>query len=213
MAKNKKSFQLYTEWIESFEILSNEEAGKLIKHVFRYVNDLNPDTPDRLTELSFTPIKQQLKRDLKKWENIAERNKINGSKGGRPKTQENPVGYLGTQKNPKEPKKPVKVEVEVKVKENNIIDRFENLWNAYDKKIGKKEALKAYKKLTDSERNKILPSVISKYKLCFPDKQFRKNLSSWLNQKSWEDEYELTRDQELTIYQQQQKERLKNEKL
>jgi hypothetical protein len=96
MAKDKKKIIVYSDWIGTFESLSDEEAGKLIKHFFRYVNDLNP-TSDRLTELLFTPIKQTLKRDLEKWEVIQERNRENGKKGGRPK---NPLGYFGLNKNP-----------------------------------------------------------------------------------------------------------------
>lgn len=69
MAQDKKSIIVYADWIELFETLTDEESGKLIKHFFRYVNDQNPEAPDRLTELSFIPIKQSLKRDLIKWEN------------------------------------------------------------------------------------------------------------------------------------------------
>jgi hypothetical protein len=72
MAENKNSIIVYADWMETFEALSDDEAGKLIKHFFRYVNDLNPVSPDRLTELSFIPIKNSLKRDLKRWENTLE---------------------------------------------------------------------------------------------------------------------------------------------
>ncbi len=71
MADNKKTIVVYTDWIHQFEPLTDEEAGKLIKHFFRYVNDQNPDS-DRMTELLFTPIKHQLKRDLIKWETTLE---------------------------------------------------------------------------------------------------------------------------------------------
>jgi len=43
MAENKKAVIVYADWIEQFEALNDEEAGKLIKHIFRYVNDLNPE--------------------------------------------------------------------------------------------------------------------------------------------------------------------------
>lgn len=69
MANGKKSIIVYADWIELFDTLTDDEAGKLIKHFFKYVNDLSPVAPDRLTELSFIPIKQSLKRDLAKWEN------------------------------------------------------------------------------------------------------------------------------------------------
>lgn len=65
--KEKKNFLLYKDMISSFEKLTNEEAGKLIKHIFRYVNCLNPITEDRITELMFEPIKQTLERDLDNW--------------------------------------------------------------------------------------------------------------------------------------------------
>jgi len=81
MAENKKSIIVYADWIELFESLSDEEAGLLIKHFFRYVNDLNPTAPDRITELSFIPLKQALKRDLDKWETTLEERSINGRKG------------------------------------------------------------------------------------------------------------------------------------
>ena len=84
MALGKKKVIVYTDWINQFKDLTDEEAGKLIKHFFEYVNDLNPIS-DRLTELLFNPIKATLKRDLKSWESKQKTNKENGSKGGRPK--------------------------------------------------------------------------------------------------------------------------------
>jgi t-SNARE complex subunit (syntaxin) len=87
MAKNKKSFVLYCDLIYTIEKLSNEQAGELFKHILRYVNDKDPEPKDVLIDLVFEPIKQQLKRDLKTYENRAERSRENGLKGGRPKTQ------------------------------------------------------------------------------------------------------------------------------
>jgi hypothetical protein len=68
MAKDKKSFILYADQLEHFEDLTDEEAGQLIKHVFRYVNDKNPEAPNRIIQVAFNPVKQQLKRDLKTYE-------------------------------------------------------------------------------------------------------------------------------------------------
>ena len=85
MAKDKKSFIAYCEWLETFEELEDAEAGRLAKHLFRYVNDLNPLTEDKTVKLCFIPIKQSLKRDLKKYEVYIDKQKENGAKGGRPK--------------------------------------------------------------------------------------------------------------------------------
>ena len=81
MAKDKKTIVIYSDWIATFEKLTDEEAGKLIKHLLQYVNDLNPQS-DRLTEILFEQFKQQLKRDLVKWEAIKEARSSAGKKGG-----------------------------------------------------------------------------------------------------------------------------------
>jgi hypothetical protein len=70
MAENKKSVLLYCDIIHTVEELNDEEAGKLFKHYLRYINDLEPEPPNKLTQIVFEPIKQNLKRDLKKWESI-----------------------------------------------------------------------------------------------------------------------------------------------
>jgi hypothetical protein len=89
MAKDKKSVIIYVDWIDTFEALQDDEAGKLIKHLFRYVNDLDPEPPDRLIGLMFEPLKATLKRDLKRYEKKCETNRVNGLLGGRPKSEEN----------------------------------------------------------------------------------------------------------------------------
>lgn len=81
MAEGKNSFVLYTDYINIFDKLTDEEAGKLAKHLFAYVNDRNPKSDERLIELIFEPIKQQLKRDLKEWENRKELKSTSGRLG------------------------------------------------------------------------------------------------------------------------------------
>lgn len=142
MAQGKKKIIIYTDWREQFKDLTDEEAGKLIKHFFDYVNDLNPQS-DRLIELLFNPIKATLKRDLKSWENKAEINRQNGLKGGRPKTQNNPNnpnGFIETHDNPK---KGVSVSDSVNVNDN-VINK---------EKINKKESI-------DIRKNKFYDSLV-----------------------------------------------------
>ncbi len=68
MAENKKSFLLYCDLIHTISKMPNEKAGELFKHILDYVNDKNPETEDLIIQLTFEPIKQQMKRDLIKWE-------------------------------------------------------------------------------------------------------------------------------------------------
>ena len=72
MAQGKKSFIHYGDLINSLEGLTDLEAGLLFKHILRYVNDQNPVCDDRVVNIAFEPIKQQLKRDLKDWETTKE---------------------------------------------------------------------------------------------------------------------------------------------
>jgi hypothetical protein len=72
MAENKKGFLLYADYEELFEELSDENAGKLIKHIIQYVNDKNPVTENVIVNIAFIPIKRQLKRDLESYESKRE---------------------------------------------------------------------------------------------------------------------------------------------
>ena len=80
MAKDKKSFLLYCDIIHTVEKLDDVQAGKLFKHLLKYVNDQDPTPENPLIEIAFEPIKQSLKRDLIKYEGIRERNSENAKK-------------------------------------------------------------------------------------------------------------------------------------
>lgn len=115
--QNKKSVLLYCDIIHTVEKLDDETAGKLFKHYLRYINDLDPKTDNLIVDISFEPIKQNLKRDLVKWDEKAERSRSNGKKGGRPKkTEEVNNETQKTQQVNLKPKEPVKGKVTVNVK-------------------------------------------------------------------------------------------------
>jgi hypothetical protein len=78
MAEGKKSFIAYSDWNGMFQALPDDVAGKLIKYIFSYVNDENPQTDDYVIKALFEPIKQTLKRDLVKWETQQEQRKLAG---------------------------------------------------------------------------------------------------------------------------------------
>ena len=82
MAEGKKSFLLYTDLIHVVEKLSDEQAGKLMKHLLRYVNDQDPVMDDFLLDIVFEPIKQTLKRQLKEWEEVRKKRIESGKIGG-----------------------------------------------------------------------------------------------------------------------------------
>ena len=88
MAKDKKSFILYSDAIHTVEKLSDTDAGQLLKHLLRYVNDQNPTTENPLVEIAFEPIKQQLKRDLVKFEDVKVKRSEAGKAGATKRWQE-----------------------------------------------------------------------------------------------------------------------------
>ena len=114
MAENKKKVVVYTDWLQNFEDLTDEELGKLMRHFFEYINDLNPVLEDRLLKIAWKPLENTLKRDLKKWESFVDKQKENGSKGGRPKSTQK------TQAFNQEPKKADSDNVSDSVNESEI---------------------------------------------------------------------------------------------
>jgi len=96
MAAGKKIVNVYVEWGDLFEKLEDDEAGRLIKHFFRYIGDKNPEAPDRLTDIAFEPMKKQLQRDLKKWEAVCDRNRKNIAERWKNKNEEIPIDTKNT---------------------------------------------------------------------------------------------------------------------
>lgn len=84
MAEGKKGFLLYADYKSTFDLLTDEQAGKLIKHLLEYVNDKNPEfeNDELLLRIAFEPIKLQLKRDLKDWEEARRKRSEAGHLGG-----------------------------------------------------------------------------------------------------------------------------------
>ena len=77
MADDKKAVLFYCDLIHTIEKLilkdrinKTNNAGELFYHYAQYINDLNPTPINDIVDLAFEPIKQTLKRDLKKWVNI-----------------------------------------------------------------------------------------------------------------------------------------------
>lgn len=78
----KESFLLYKDIIHTVKKLTKEQRGDLFLTILEYVNDMNPKPSDIIIDIVFEPIKQQLKRDLKKWEGIKKSRSESGREGG-----------------------------------------------------------------------------------------------------------------------------------
>lgn len=79
-------------------------------------------------------------------------------------------------------------EVDKEKESEKIKIPFSDFYEAYGKKVGDRSKLeKKWERLTETERKAIM-DYIPKYKLSQPDKQYRKNPETFLNNRGWEDE-------------------------
>ena len=67
------------------------------------------------------------------------------------------------------------------------LDRFDEFWDAYDKKTAKPKCEALWKKMSKDKKEKAI-SYISSYKKSQPDKRYRKNPDTYLRNESWNDE-------------------------
>lgn len=65
---------------------------------------------------------------------------------------------------------------------------FENAWNLYQKKVGYKDKLEKKWNSMSLKDRKAATEYIPLYVMAQPDKQYRKNFQTFLNQRAWEDE-------------------------
>lgn len=183
MAENKKSVLLYCDIIHTVNTLTDEEAGKLFKHYLAYINDLNPEPPDRLTQITFEPIKQTLKRDLLKWEARSQKNREIAIDGWKKRNDANASERIQTDaKNADSDKDIVKDKVSVKVKDklfNTFIDN-------YGKRVGIKLAEQKWEKLKESEKEKAI-KAIPLYIASISDIKYQKHPATYINQQVWLD--------------------------
>ena len=181
MAKDKKSFVLYGDQRHVIDLLSNEQAGILLKHLFAYVNDENPVLNDQLIEIAFEPMKQQLKRDLVKYQKIKEKRSIAGAKGGKAK-----------QANARSAKQKVAnqaVNGNDNVNVNEINNKeFELFWSKYPRKVAKGKCQEKFNKLSTSDKQQILDSLDAYIKYKPFEGYNHPNPETYLNQKRWLDE-------------------------
>lgn len=81
--------------------------------------------------------------------------------------------------------------IEEYTKEKQIDVLFETFWNTYDKKVNRPKSEKKFKSLSIDEITDIINRVPD-YVKSTPDKQFRKDPLTYLNNRAWEDELQHT---------------------
>lgn len=219
MAVGKNSFILYLQQRSVFDGLEDAEAGKLIKTIFSYVCDENPQ-PTGMTKYAFEIIKPVLKADLKKYEEkkekYAENIRKRWNKEEKENIQSNTMEYNGIPSDSVYVNDNVNVNVNVNdnvlSKDNELNNRdiniscakeeknesiFESFWKVYPRKIGKEKCknwFKSHKPKEDLVQQMIEAVEQQKKSKQWSDPQYIPHPYTWLNQGRWEDELTPTKD-------------------
>lgn len=187
MAENKKSFILYCDQKGVWDKLDDAQAGRLIKHIISYVNDDNPVAPDFITELAFEPIKQSLKRDLKKWEKQQEQRSEAGKRSAEVRKRNAKLAKRdSTTVNDRSISSTVNGNVSVNDNDISIGRDFDTFFEAYGKQVDKIPCQREWLNIEREEHAKILEHV-PKYVNSTPDVKFRKKPLNYLKDRTWLD--------------------------
>lgn len=152
----KKSFIIYIDQRKLFDALPDDVAGKLIKMIFAYVNNEDPQSENSLLQYAFDNIKEKLHDDLVKWREIRQKRQEAGAIGGKA----NASKYKQMLANASNTKQREAVNVNVNVNDNvnvnvNDIDISNNMASAKAKPSKHKHGSYQHVLLTDDEYSKL----------------------------------------------------------
>lgn len=121
----KNSFILFQNYREYFEDLTGDEAKELLFAIFDYEKTrIKPVNLSAKVGCYFLVIKQQLDKNYEEYLKIADKNRENGAKGGRPKkTQNNPKNPMGFRKTQKTQPNPKNLDIDIDNDIDNDIDK------------------------------------------------------------------------------------------
>ena len=217
MQKDANTILLFTDHREAIDYLSDEDAGKLIKALFAYVDEGKlPDFNGPMMSL-FTVIRTQIDRSHEAYKAKCEKNRSNSMK--RKVMQGNSaVTSMDNDRNPSlstdnDRCPPTTTVVHPNLtpnpnpKSNPDIDdgadthiindaevvvdeeySFDKIWEMYGKPIGDIEQLRhRWQQLSLDEKKKIF-EYVPKYVMARPDSKYRKDFANFLTYRTWDTE-------------------------
>ena len=126
--------------------------------------------------------------EIADYHKFLEKQKANGRLGGRPKKGKKPIGNPAITQT--EPKKSLNNKQQTTNNKQSIAPiGFDLFWDAYDKKVGKPNSLKAWAKI--AVKDDLLQKIVEKARAdrkAKPDNKFRKDPERWLKGQHWLDE-------------------------
>lgn len=212
MAKGKDSVIIYESFLDATEDLEAVAIAEIWRAIRAFIKGEEPTFTDMSAKLAWKFIKLQLEADADKWAKVCEARVSAGRNGGiksgqsrcvakqneaneanasngeakRSKTKQNEANEADTDTDTDtEKKKNTKKE-----NEQRRLEAAERIWQAYPKKDGKQEALKAIvKRLAEGLTEEYLTTRVKAY--CVQcegkDKAYIKNAQGWFNNARYED--------------------------
>lgn len=78
---DKKSFLIYLDYKEHFDLLTDEQLGQLLRAIMEYEETKKLPNFEGILKMAFSFIKQQLDRDREKWQEEKNKRSNAGKKG------------------------------------------------------------------------------------------------------------------------------------
>ena len=97
--KDKKSFLFYTDYFEQIEYLTIEQRGILLTAIMSYQTGKDIPEMDPLTHMAYSFISSDMRRDNEKYEEVVQKRKEAGRKGGQKTAQANQANATFAQAN------------------------------------------------------------------------------------------------------------------
>lgn len=192
----RSHLKVYFNFEEDTTALNDSEKGSLLLAMVRYAKDGTESNLTGNERFLFPVFKAQIDRDIETYEVKVN----NGSKGGRPKTEQNLKKPNKTENNLTESEKTETPKIEDRrkkiedKKEKEIKEKeFDRFWSAYPRHENKPKAREAFMKIKPDEE--LLEKMIASIERWKNSAQWNEDggkfiphPSTWLNNQRWEDE-------------------------
>gem|GEM_PF-4045813 len=215
MENNRKYFIVPLEYAEELDLFTNEQLGELFRALLHYsAYGTDSDSNSFPIKLMYRILKKGIDQNFEKYEEISNKRREAGRKGGiisqqkqnqaneskdkqnqanESKDKQNQANEANTKTNTNT-KTNINNSSSAKLSDKAFEDEFQEVWNIYPRKEGRKNALKAYIKARKNGTSKEtilsgLNAYINKIKAERTETQYIKHGSSWFSQECWLDDY------------------------
>lgn len=187
---NRTYVPIFFDSREFLEALSGDDVKTLLLALLDYAElGVERELSDQTLRLVYLHMRNCAASSLRKYEELCKRNRINGAKGGRPKTEKTQEKGKKT-----EDKKEESTKEETKADEGLL---FEQFWAAYPKKQDRKTAFAVWEDLSPDET--LLEQILSALHWQVRSESWKKDgglyvpmPANYLQNRRWEDEVTVT---------------------